>query len=127
MALYKDWATMIGDASNAYWHVPEKENVVMTCPPELAERFHEQGWDQKRKIVLIMKKLMYGKRNASVGFYDYVCEQLGEDYDRCKVRPTFFRHKINGTVLEIYQDDIHATGPDLGLERLKVDLNKLAI
>eukprot|EP00971_Amphidinium_carterae_P042641 838370-Amphidinium_carterae.4 len=55
-------STRIADATNAYWHVPEIEEVYAIAREEMKSQRKEQILEYD--IVLLLKKKRYGKRDA---------------------------------------------------------------
>ena len=87
--------TVLLDAVNAYFNALQDGNVVVE--PQL-------------------RKKLYGQRDASMGFSDFTQGVLvGEmKFEQCPDQPCFYRHEDMGVDLELHQDDIYATGGELG-------------
>eukprot|EP00971_Amphidinium_carterae_P344215 6484464-Amphidinium_carterae.1 len=118
--------TRIADATNAYWHVPETEEVYAEALEEMKSQRKEQGLEYD--IVLLLKKKLYGKRDASVGFSDYMAGHILDlGFERCEDMPCFFRHPAREYVIEVHQDDMHECADLEQLEWFKNEITKKGI
>ncbi len=109
---------LLGDATNAYWHVAEDELVACDSPPEMLEERRRKGL--RTDVWLKLKKKHYGRRNASAKHGLFVSGLLADiGCERCPRDPSFLRHVQKEFIIEIHQDDIHITGPEASLEWIK--------
>ena len=114
---------VIGDATNAYFNTPQNRLVYALPPPELRQRLRDQGLDDD--VVMVLRKKLYGERDASVEFGDHFAGLFSaSDFDRCPQCPQFHFHKAMQVLVEIHQDDIHMAGPDEGLVATKAIVDK---
>ena len=103
-----DIYSMIGDALNAYLQIPEEELVTIDIPEEMKPRLHLKGLETDGMVLKLNKKL-YGRRDASVCFGDFVAAVLvKEGAERCKAQPSLYFVKTTGAKCEVHQDDVHA-------------------
>ncbi len=109
---------LIGDATNAYWHVAEDELGACDPPPEMLEERRRKGL--RTDVWLKLEKKPYGRRNASAK-YGFLVSVLLTDIgcERCPRDPSFLRHVKQELIIEIHQDDIHIAGPEASLEWIK--------
>ena len=73
-AVKNGYARVIGDAMNAFFHVPRKEKVVCSIPDELKPYLGVAA--DHTTTVMLLKKRLYGQRDASVGYEEFVCSEL---------------------------------------------------
>jgi len=114
--------TFIADAVNAYFNAIEPE-LVYTQPPR--EWLAVQGLKGERTdVVWRLKKKLYGERDASVGFNDFVFDVLVTKmgFTRCAVQPCFYRHEKDDVDVEVHQDDFYATAPGAMLSRFAEEI-----
>ena len=110
---------LVGDATNAYFHTPQNRKVYIELPEEAKRRIRTKGVNPDDFIAVLRRKL-YGERDASVEFGDLYADIVIENgFERSLLQPQFYINRDSHTLVEIHQDDIHATGPDEGLHRLQ--------
>ena len=116
--------TVLLDAVNAYFNALQDGNVVVEPPREWVQAEALKG--NTTKTLWKLRKKLYGQRNASVGFSDFMQGVLvGEmKFEQCPDQPCFYRHKGMGVDLELHQDDIYATGGELGLNEFVEGITK---
>ena len=110
---------LIADATNAFFHAEEKEDVCSGCPEEFLERRRQAGLDTEVLFKFRMK--IYGRRDGPSSFCDFCSDVLvnKRGMTRCTALPCFFWHSSLKLALELHQDDFHATGPDTSLLRMR--------
>jgi len=97
VALKEGLPTVNADATNAYWHFDETDDVCCAVPPEMIEQRRPQTLDTD--VVFKLKKKLYGRRDASEGFADFARDQMrARGFEQCIGQPSF------------HQDDFHVTG-----------------
>ena len=110
--------TRVADAVNAYWQVPETEEVYTECPDELKQQLAAEGKDSD--VVFRNRMKQYGKRDASCAFADWLSEHFGAlDFERCLDSPCFFRHVERDYTIEVHQDDFHECADECELAWFK--------
>ena len=115
---------MLLDAINAYFNALQDGNVVVQPPKEWIQAQKLAG--NVAKTLWKLKKKLYGQRDASKGFSDFMVGVLVGEMKlvQCMDQPCFFRDDANDVVLELHQDDIYATGPKEGLENFVEEITK---
>ena len=99
------WSTHQIDFSNAFVQAELKENVYLNLPPGFC------GSEGTRKMVLKLKKSLYGLVQAPKAWYEYLKDKLGElEIKPSTLDPCLFFGK--GLVLLVYVDDILVFGPN---------------
>ena len=121
MAEANGWPRMVADATNAYFHAAEDEDICGEMPDEALEDLRASG-DFSDYVWKFLKKC-YGRRCGSLGFCDYVAEVLDRKaLTRCEALPCFYRHETLKIFVELHQDDFHCTAPGEGLRWLRDEL-----
>eukprot|EP00959_Pyramimonas_sp_CCMP1952_P011017 230807-Pyramimonas_sp.AAC.1 len=71
-----------------------------------------------------MKKKLYGERDASRGFSDFMNRTLVSEmgFEQCPDQPCFYRRDRDAVDLELHQDDIYATADDVELQAFTTEL-----
>ena len=118
IGIEKNMLFLVGDATNAFWHVAEDELVACDPPPEMLEERRRSGL--RTDVWLKLNKKLYGRRNASAkhGLFDsglltdIGCERSPRD-------PSFLRHVQKGLIIEKHQDDIHIAGREASVEWIR--------
>ena len=101
IAVKYGFPTRIADADHAYWQVVETDEVYTSAPWELIEEIAEAGGNTD--IRLRMKKKLYGERDASPEFNDFVAGILvGLEFEQCEDQPAFFRHVPRHYAIELH-------------------------
>ncbi|HIG87931.1 MAG TPA: transposon Pol polyprotein, partial [Planctomycetes bacterium] len=120
-----DFASVIGDATCAYFHAHQDELVVCEAPEELKQECRDNG--ESDDVVMVLNRKLYGERSASVRYEEFMSGVLMNEeiaMERCKAQPQFYRNPSTGVALEVHQDDIHAGGPEEELEKLMRNISK---
>ena len=68
------WGRMIADATNAFFHAEEREDICSGCPEEFLEQRREKGLDDQVLFKFRMK--IYGRRDGPSSFCDFVADVL---------------------------------------------------
>eukprot|EP00959_Pyramimonas_sp_CCMP1952_P460375 9479746-Pyramimonas_sp.AAC.1 len=73
-----------------------------------------------------MKKKLYGERDASRGFSDFMNRTLVSEmeFEQCPDQPCFYRRERDSVDLELHQDDIYATADDSNLQAFTTELSR---
>eukprot|EP00972_Heterocapsa_arctica_P094355 13914125-Heterocapsa_arctica.AAC.1 len=86
----------------------------------------EQGLDCD--VVYKPKKKLYGRRDASAGFAEFVRDKMEAiGFEQCVGQPSFHRHVAIIIRLELHQDDFHVTASHEEIEKLKNEMNGVLI
>jgi len=94
------------DATNAFNHVPEDEEVFADPPAEWLEREGREGRSIDVKWQLV--KVLYGRRRAGQKWVDWLAEVLSSiGFQRCEEAPQFFYDPTRPCVVEAHMDDMH--------------------
>lgn len=121
LAARTGFPTMTADASNAFWHVPIKEECYTDPPPEWLEQRRAAGMDTD--VLWKAKKEWYGRRIAPTSWVEWLAQQLKDlNYERCILAPWFFVNHRTQTGIEVHMDDLYAFGPGINLHKLCDDL-----
>lgn len=113
----------LGDASNAYFHADEDEDVYCE-PPE--EWFLWKPEYAGQDVVWQMLKKLYGRRKASQAYNDFFNDVLISDmeFEGDDALPNFYKQEEKELAMDVHQGDWYATGPDASLEWLDVEVKK---
>ena len=115
------------DASNAYFHAPEDENVVVKPPKEFVEQ--ERAAGRRVDILWRMKKILPGRRKGSKSWMEFLAKTLVEcGLEQCPAAPQFYKGVRDGRrsiVLEAHMDDMHGGGVDCELEPFFAQLESM--
>lgn len=123
IAVKKKQKTQIGDASNAYFHAEETEEIYVQPPAEWLARQRKRHLPDH--VMWRMKKQLYGRRKASKAFNEFMVKELTKlGFVQCAPAPHFFRQDEKDMDLELHQDDWHGTGPDESLDWFAEEIRK---
>ena len=115
------WARLVADATNAFFHAAEDEDICGECSPEFNDQLAAEGEDTD--VLFKFVKKVYGRRDGPQGFCDFVngvmCQK---NLIRCEALPCFFLHENLHILVEFHQDDFHCTAPVGSLIWLKDEL-----
>ena len=115
------------DATNAFLHVPETEDVVVVPPSEWMKDHSAAGGSPD--VMWKLKKQIYGRRRAGqawVNHFAAILESLG--LRRCAIAPQFFSDSSRGIYVEVHMDDLHGTAPEgVAQELLKAIGEQVAV
>ena len=104
------WARLVGDATNAFFHAAEDEDICGECPPEFKDQLAAEGEDTD--VLFKFVKKVYGRRDRPQGFCDFVngvmCQK---NLIRCEALPCFFWHDNLHILVELHQDEFHCMAP----------------
>ncbi|CAK0871316.1 unnamed protein product, partial [Prorocentrum cordatum] len=114
--------TVIIDAVNAYFHAMQDRLVAVVPPKEWMEAEALKG--NTTRTMWRMKKKLYGERDASRGFSDFMTGTLVSEmgFVQCPDQPCFYRRERDSVDLELHQDDIYATAGDVELQSFMTEL-----
>ena len=115
------WARLVADATDAFFHAAEDEDICGECPPEFKDQLAAEG--KETDVLFKFVKKVYGRRDGPQGFCDFVngvmCQK---NLIRCEALPYFFWHENLHIFVELHQDDFHCTAPAESLMWLKEEL-----
>ncbi|CAK0822283.1 unnamed protein product [Prorocentrum cordatum] len=122
-AVNRDQPTVIIDAVNAYFHAEQDRLVAVVPPREWVEAEAIKG--NTTRTMWRMKKKLYGERDASRGFSDFMNRILVSEmeFEQCPDQPCFYRRERDSVDLELHQDDIYATADDIKLQAFTTELS----
>ncbi|CAK0850526.1 unnamed protein product, partial [Prorocentrum cordatum] len=122
-AVKRDQPTVIIDAVNAYFHAEQDRLVAVVPPREWIEAEAIKG--NTTRTMWRMKKKLYGERDASRGFSDFMNRTLVSEmeFEQCPDQPCFYRRERDSVDLELHQDDIYATADDSNLQAFTTELS----
>ncbi|CAK0836500.1 unnamed protein product, partial [Prorocentrum cordatum] len=122
-AVKRDQPTVIVDAVNAYFHAEQDRLVAVVPPREWIEAEAIKG--NTTRTMWRMKKKLYGERDASRGFSDFMNRTLVSEmeFEQCPDQPCFYRRERDSVDLELHQDDIYATAGDSKLQAFATELS----
>ena len=114
-AVKRGLLTVLLDAVNAYFNALQDGDVVVEPPREWLQAEALKG--NTTKTLWKLKKKLYGQRDASKGFSDFMQGILVKEmrFDQWPDQPCFYKSDELGVDLELHQDDIYATGTAEGL------------
>eukprot|EP00971_Amphidinium_carterae_P197342 3917089-Amphidinium_carterae.1 len=105
------------DATNAFNHVPETEDIFVEPAAEWLES--EAAAGRRTDVVWKLEKVLYGCRRGVQKWVSWFAELLMSfGFLRCDVAPQFFYDPTNSLYLEVHIDDVHGCGRDADVEVL---------
>ena len=104
------WAPWVADATNAFFHAAEDEDICGECPPDLKDQLAAEG---KGMDVGMLPK------GSAIFVNGVMCQK---NLIRCEALPCFFWHENLHILVELHQDDFHCTAPTESLMWLKEEL-----
>ena len=123
VALKHAWPTFTVDAEDAYYHVPEEEDVWVECPPEILEERHAEG--DYEDYVWQLKKQLPGRRAGGKHWVEFAAESLKfRGFERSPTAPQFFWHAELPCLVELHMDDMYGTAPGLVGSEFVLDLGR---
>lgn len=103
---------MVGDACNPYLHTPQNRKVYFPAPDDVKSRVESKGLGPT-KVVCLLRKKLYGERDAAAEFGDVVASVLlNLGFELCPQQPQFYIHRAAEVPAEVHQGDVHVAGPD---------------
>lgn len=124
VGMAKNLLYVIGDASNAYFHCDEGENVACIPPQEMLGAMEENGEHVEDTLFVLHKKL-YGRRSASAAYGDFVAKKASDlGLSRSQREPCFYRDERTGLIVGIHQDDLHVAGREAGIVQFHATLSR---
>ena len=116
------WARLVADATNAFFHAAEDEDICGECPPEFKDQLAAEGEDTD--VLFKFVKKVYGRRDGPQGFCDSGewSDVPEESHSIGTHLPCFFRHENLHILVELDQDDFHYTAPAESLMWLKEEV-----
>ena len=115
------WARLVADATNAFFHAAEDEDICGECPPEFKDQLAAEG--KETDVLFQVCQESVRTSGLSPRFCDFVnggmCQK---NLISCEALPCFFWHENLHILVELHQDDFYCTAPAESLMWLKEEL-----
>eukprot|EP00971_Amphidinium_carterae_P309332 6147173-Amphidinium_carterae.1 len=124
VALRLRQGTFVIDATNAFLHVPEDDEIYLEPAKEWLDQEIAAG--RRGDVVWRALRCWYGRRPSVKKWVRWFAEQLENiGLERCEVAPHFFAERQKQIFLEVHMDDVHGTAPGDTITELFKEIGNL--